>query len=378
MTSSTVLEYRTTKNPAYNRHQRGNAANVTCLFPRSDSGYGSLDGSSTDSPRQPHSCPVSHLGGQASRHCLQLSAGPPKTEASSRLSTPKRKLCPAPGVYHPIVAWNPQQLNLSPLSKDGTKTPLAQQRCDAGGLRSPDRFVPQRDSDKSSKQVYQTTKSLQDLSPAEKLLRRKGASSSQYSRPQRPPVPASDNARMALVGHPRSQVRSLVPSNNSAARQPSQGNIWMVGGVAPGTPEVDRSQRRPPRGVTPARLFTMSVGTMKPSRRDDLQSYHGRVASALSIDRIRRVLEFTCIKSETPDSPIRAMPLLADLEHGSWAQGVDDDDLRGNPGMKPMTRCPKYEKQQFINYWHSRRWQCSTEAISPYSPLQSSRCSRSA
>ncbi|ETR98868.1 WD40 repeat-like protein [Trichoderma reesei RUT C-30] len=137
---------------------------------------------------------------------------------------------------------------------------------------------------------------------------------------------------MALVGHPRSQVRSLVPSNNSAARQPSQGNIWMVGGVAPGTPEVDRSQRRPPRGVTPARLFTMSVGTMKPSRRDDLQSYHGRVASALSIDRIRRVLEFTCIKSETPDSPIRAMPLLADLEHGSWAQGVDDDDLRGNPG----------------------------------------------
>jgi hypothetical protein len=144
----------------------------------------------------------------------------------------------------------------------------------------------------------------------------------------------------------------------------------MVGGVAPGTPEVDRSQRRPPRGVTPARLFTMSVGTMKPSRRDDLQSYHGRVASALSIDRIRRVLEFTCIKSETPDSPIRAMPLLADLEHGSWAQGVDDDDLRGNPGMKPMTRCPKYEKQQFINYWHSRRWQCSTEAISPYSPLQ--------
>ncbi|KAK1253927.1 hypothetical protein MKX07_002004 [Trichoderma sp. CBMAI-0711] len=239
----------------------------------------------------------------------------------------------SPAVYHPIVAWNPQQLNLSPLSKDGTKTPLAQQRCDAVGLRSPDRFVPQRDSDKSSKQVYQTTKPLQDLSPAEKLLRRKGASSSQYSRPQRPPVHASDNARMALVGHPRSQVRSLVPSNNpSGARQPSQGNVWMVGGVAPGTPEVDRNQRRPPRGVTPARLFTMSVGTMKPSRRDDLQSYHGRVASALRIDRIRRVLEFTCIRSATPESPIRAMPLLADLEHSSWDQGADDDDLRGPPG----------------------------------------------
>ncbi|OTA04599.1 hypothetical protein A9Z42_0052010 [Trichoderma parareesei] len=77
----------------------------------------------------------------------------------------------------------------------------------------------------------------------------------------------------------------------------------------------------------------MSVGTMKPSRRDDLQSYHGRVASALRIDRIRRVLEFTCIRSTTPESPIRAMPLLADLEHSSWDQGADDDDLRGPPAQ---------------------------------------------
>ncbi|KAL6879616.1 WD40 repeat-like protein [Trichoderma longibrachiatum] len=208
----------------------------------------------------------------------------------------------------------------------------------------PDRFVPQRDSDKSSKQVYQTTKPLQDLSPAEKLLRRKGASSSQYSRAERPPAHASDNARMALVGHPRSQVRNVVSSNSpSAARQPSQGNVWMVGGVAPGTPEMDRNQRRPPRGVTPARLFTMSVNTMKPTRRDDLQSYHGRVASALRIDRIRRVLEFTGVRSTTPDSPIRAMPLLADLEHGSWAQSTDEDDLRapfGDGNAPPRRSLP--------------------------------------
>ncbi|PTB70105.1 WD40 repeat-like protein [Trichoderma citrinoviride] len=197
----------------------------------------------------------------------------------------------------------------------------------------PDRFVPQRDSDKSSKQVYQTTKALQDLSPAEKLLRRKGASSAPYSTPQRSPTRAPDNARMARVGHARSQVRSVVPSNSpSGARQPSQGNVWMVGGVAPGTPEMDRNHRRNPRGVTPARLFTMSVGTMRPSRRDDLQFYHGRVASALKIDRVRRVLEFTCSRSTTPDSPIRAMPLLADLEHGSWAQSTDDDDLRAPLG----------------------------------------------
>ncbi|KAJ4864485.1 hypothetical protein T069G_01015 [Trichoderma breve] len=58
-------------------------------------------------------------------------------------------------------------------------------------------------------------------------------------------------------------------------------------------PEMDRSRRRPLSNGTTARLFTMSVATAKPSRRDDFRFYHGRVASALRIDRIRRVLEFT-------------------------------------------------------------------------------------
>ncbi|KKP07074.1 WD domain-containing protein [Trichoderma harzianum] len=58
-------------------------------------------------------------------------------------------------------------------------------------------------------------------------------------------------------------------------------------------PEMDRSRRRPLSNGTTARLFTMSVATAKPNRRDDFRFYHGCVASALRIDRIRRVLEFT-------------------------------------------------------------------------------------
>lgn len=83
----------------------------------------------------------------------------------------------------------------------------------------------------------------------------------------------------------------------------------------------------------------MSVGTMKPSRHDDSHFYNGRIASALRIDRIRRVLEFTCWRSTTPDFVTRAMPLLADLEHASWARANDDDDLYEFLGMRPRLQC---------------------------------------
>ncbi|KAK0755939.1 hypothetical protein N5P37_011492, partial [Trichoderma harzianum] len=163
------------------------------------------------------------------------------------------------------------------------------------------RFVPRRDSDESSRQVYQTTKPLQDLSPAEKLLRRKGVSLAQFSAPQRPPARALGKAHMALVGHPLSQETRLA----------SQGNVWRVGGLAPTMPEMDRSRRRPLSNGTSARLFTMSVATAKPSRRDDFRFYHGRVASALRIDRIRRVLEFTRGGPMIPNFPTRTIVLDA-------------------------------------------------------------------
>lgn len=206
MTSSTVREFMATNNPAYDQHEGGRAANVTCLFPRSDSGYGSIDGCSTDSPpHHPRASSVSHLEGPGSPHGSGLSAGRPKKEASPRLFKSNQSPCSAPALYRPFLAWNPQQLNLLPGSKDVANMALFQQKCGAGGLRTPDRFVPRRDSDESSRQVYQTTKPLQDLSPAEKLLRRKVASLAQFSPPQRSLIHVLDEARMALVGHPRSQ-----------------------------------------------------------------------------------------------------------------------------------------------------------------------------
>lgn len=305
-TTTTVPEFKTTNNAGYDRHEDGSVPNVTCLFPRSDSGYGSID----DSPHHPKADYVSHLDGAGSRHSPGVSAGRAKKAASPRLVRSNQSPCPTPALYSPFLAWSPQQLSPLPDCKDDAKISRSQQKCVTGGPRTPDRFVPRRDSDESSRQVYQTTKPLQDLSPAEKLLRRKGVSLAQFSAPQRPPARASDEAHMALVSHPLSQGGGALSNIRSETRQPSQGNVWRVGGLAPATPEMDRNRRRPLSSGTTARLFTMSVATAKPSRRDDSRFYHGRVASALRIDRIRRVLEFTRGGSMIPDFPTRTMPLL--------------------------------------------------------------------
>jgi hypothetical protein len=208
MTSSTALELLTS-NSAYVRHEDQNAANVTCLFPRSDSGYGSIDGSSTDSPHHPKANSVSRIDGAGSHNDQGTSAEKPNKEASCslppRLSKPTQGSCSALAFYRPFLAWKPQQLNLLPGSKDAANMAPFHQKCGGGSLRTPDRFVPRRDSDESSRQVYQTTKPLQDLSPAEKLLRRKRASSTPFSLSQRSLVHASDEARMALAVQPLGQ-----------------------------------------------------------------------------------------------------------------------------------------------------------------------------
>ncbi|KAK1247107.1 hypothetical protein MKX08_000909 [Trichoderma sp. CBMAI-0020] len=84
----------------------------------------------------------------------------------------------------------------------------------------------------------------------------------------------------------------------------------------------------------------MSVNTTRPSRRDDdSHFYHGRVASALRIDRIRRVLDFTCRQPAAPDFPIRTMSMLADLEHASWTGADDDNDPYESPrNYSPLPR----------------------------------------
>lgn len=198
-----------TNNAVYTQHEGHNPTNVTCLFPRSDSGYGSIDEGSADSPTSPHYSRGSFVEHNdeheiGSHHGPGTSAERSNVEAPCAIPEQLPKLsqasCSSLALYRPFLAWKPQQLNLVPSSKDATSTPPSRQKCGGGGLRTLDRFVPRRDSDEPSRQVYQTTKSFQDLSPTEKLLRRKRAPLTPFSTPQRPQARVSDETRAALAG----------------------------------------------------------------------------------------------------------------------------------------------------------------------------------
>jgi hypothetical protein len=230
MTSSSALELMT-NNAVYTRHEGQNPKNVTCLFPRSDSGYGSIDGGSADSPISPHSFRGSCIS-HDDEHEIESHHGPKTSAQRSKVEVPYAIPKQLPelshasrsdlALYRPVLAWKPQQLNLAPSSKDATSTPPPfRQKFGGGNLRTPDRFVPQRDSDEPSRQVYQTTKSFHDLSPTEKLLRRKRAPLTPFSTPsrsQRPQAGVSDETRAALASQPQGQGLSSSPNSGKGSR----------------------------------------------------------------------------------------------------------------------------------------------------------------
>jgi meiosis-specific APC/C activator protein AMA1 len=75
-------------------------------------------------------------------------------------------------------------------------------------------------------------------------------------------------------------------------RQVSRGTVWTVGGLAPVGNPVDDGRGHMIRSGTHAQVFTTSFSGARPNQQEDLEKYHGRVASALDIDRARRVLDF--------------------------------------------------------------------------------------
>jgi hypothetical protein len=67
--------------------------------------------------------------------------------------------------------------------------------------------------------------------------------------------------------------------------------VWSVGGTAPsGT--VDDGHGHLLRSGTNARVFASSFFASASNTEEDLDKYQGRVASALNIDRVCKILEF--------------------------------------------------------------------------------------
>src|SRR4051812_3130715 len=107
-----------------------------------------------------------------------------------------------------------------------------------------------------------------------------------------PPVRNMTNTNIGAVG----TVLSPIDQNNrseviNSIRQVSNGNVWGVGGVAPGGTAVDNGHGQFLRSGTNARLFRTSFPTARPKAQDELEKLEARLAEALGLDRTRRIIE---------------------------------------------------------------------------------------
>ncbi|KAI0531686.1 WD40-repeat-containing domain protein [Xylaria digitata] len=152
---------------------------------------------------------------------------------------------------------------------------------------SPDRFVPFHvailDRFRANKQPH-------ELTPEERLLRTEDGGADAFCFTPKRSVPASSRrlSRSDCMERRQGTVLGLYPLD----RQVSHGAVWSVGGTAPNGVAVDGGRGRLVSSGTNARLYTTSFSNLKPKSEEDQEKHEGRLALALKIDRVQRVLDF--------------------------------------------------------------------------------------
>ncbi|KAI8625103.1 WD40 repeat-like protein [Xylariaceae sp. FL1651] len=154
-------------------------------------------------------------------------------------------------------------------------------------VQSPDRFVPFHvpESDR-----FRANKQPHELSPSERLLRTEDAGADAFCFTPKRSVPVSPRrlSRSDCIEHRQGTVIGLHPLE----RQVSHGAVWSVGGTAPGGVVVDGGRGRLVSSGSNARLYTTSFSNLRPKSEEEQEKHEGRLALALKIDRVQRVLDF--------------------------------------------------------------------------------------
>ncbi|OTA90062.1 hypothetical protein M434DRAFT_33887 [Hypoxylon sp. CO27-5] len=153
-------------------------------------------------------------------------------------------------------------------------------------IASPDRFVPFR---MPIGDRFRATKQAHELSPSERLHRTDDAASDVFCFTPKRPTPVSSRWASRSDSNQR-RVGTVLGLHSLEQRQVSNGAVWSVGGLAPGGVE-DGHGRRVSSG-TNARLYTTSFSNTRPKSEEDQDKHEGRLALALKIDRVQRILDF--------------------------------------------------------------------------------------
>ncbi|KAI0803690.1 WD40-repeat-containing domain protein [Xylaria sp. FL0064] len=152
---------------------------------------------------------------------------------------------------------------------------------------SPDRFVPFH---VVAPDRFRANKQPHELTPSERLLRTEDGGADAFCFTPNRSVPTSSRriSKSDCVERRQGTVLDLHPLD----RQVSHGAVWSVGGTAPNGVAVDGGRGRLVSSGTNARLYTTSFSNLRPKSEEDQERHEGRLAVALDIDRVQRVLDF--------------------------------------------------------------------------------------
>jgi meiosis-specific APC/C activator protein AMA1 len=82
--------------------------------------------------------------------------------------------------------------------------------------------------------------------------------------------------------------------------QVSVGTIWRVGGLAPPSLGVSNGRGGLLGSGTNAPLYTTSFSAARPKAQEETENHENRLAHALELDRVSRVLEFRAFSALPP------------------------------------------------------------------------------
>lgn len=179
---------------------------------------------------------------------------------------------------------------------------------------SPDRFIPKRDFADDSSTPYRVNKHPHQLSPQEKLLRRRLPGDDPFlptSRllppsPERKPTPA--RVRQSPRQRPHLVTEPAVAAGNGARdflRQVSSGTVWGVGGTSAirgGSAVADTGRVLTPRRQMTAPSYAAKFLPKMPTA-EEQSKHESRLALALDIDLATRLLDTFTPSTESSPSP---------------------------------------------------------------------------
>ncbi|XEV06730.1 hypothetical protein FSHL1_012017 [Fusarium sambucinum] len=244
---------------------------------------------------------------------LKLLGNEEKIPPAAKLNEVQYGIPTTPEHNHPRQKSNVVSPFICPQSPK--RLPLQDKRIDHN--RSLDRYVPRRDFVSPSSERYRTTKQSQDLSREERLKRNKSASADPFVLKRRvlDPDPRFP-FRVDDTGRDRGVALGQLPQNRGGERQVSMGAIWSVGGVAPSTIAVDDGQGHFVRRGTNARLFPTPLQEGLVSTSVEKEKHEGRIASALKIDQVRKILEFA--ENQQVPRGLRCHDRQTEFSQTSW------------------------------------------------------------